>query len=336
MRNIHKVMTTVDYAPEDMKKLRDLFPGSEFVALNIRDTPGVMEALKDADVAILGGDIDMRFLGENHLKWIHCDHAGLARSARPELLERGVLLSGSAGRSSPVLAEHCIYFMLQACYHTKELLAAQQAHHWGVPGQDTWRGLYGRTAGIIGFGNNGRQLAERLHAFGMHLMIYDRVPVTGYEYIDCKLCSAKGDRLETLLENSDFVVLCIALTNETAHMIDRNAIAAMKPGCVLVNMSRGELVDTDALLEGLDGGKIACAGLDVFDPEPLPADSPLWDRPEVYITPHVTPQVPNRTARSLDIIAENVRRYRAEEPLLNQVTATDVWTKGKGPFGKEA
>ena len=327
MRQIKKVMTTVSYTPEDMQRLRELFPDSEFVALNIRDTPGVMDALKDADVAILPGDIDPRFLGENRLKWIHCDHAGLARSARPEIFEKGILLSGSAGRSSPVLAEHCVYFMLNACYHTKELLRAQEAHHWGVPGQDSWRGLYGRKAGIIGFGNNGKELAQRLHAFGMDLITFDRYPIEGYDYIQTKLFSANGDRLEQLLEQVDFIILCVALTDETYHMLNRETFASVKPGAVLVNMSRGELIDTEAMIDALDEGILSCAGLDVFDPEPLPKESPLWDREDVYITPHVTPQVPHRTGRSLEIIRENVMRYRQELPLLNQVTAKDVWTK---------
>lgn len=327
MRRIKKVMTTVSYSPEDLQSLRELFPDSEFVALNIRDTPGVMEALKDADVAILPGDIDPRFLGENQLKWIHCDHAGLARSARPEIFERGILLSGSAGRSSPVLAEHCLYFMLNACYHTKELLRAQKAHHWGVKDQDSWRGLYGRKVGIIGFGNNGKQLADRLHACGMEIIAYDRYPIEGYDYIQTKLCSGNGDRIEQLLEQVDFIVLCVALTNETHHMLNRETFASVKPGAVLVNMSRGELVDTEAMIEALDKGILSCAGLDVFEKEPLPEDSPLWDREDVYITPHVTPQVPHRTGRSLEIIRENVMRYQQELPLLNQVTAKDVWTK---------
>lgn len=327
MRTIKKVIAAVNYAPEDLQALREIFEGSEFVHANIRDSATILEALKDADVAVLPGDIDQRFLGENKLKWIHCDHAGLNRSAKPELFERGVLLSGSSGRSAPALAEHCVYFMLNAAYHTRELLAAQDSCHWGVEGMNDWRSLYGRTAGIIGMGHNGKELAARLHAFGMNLITYDRHPVTGFDYIDQKLDASAGDTLDPLFEKADFIILCVALTDETYHMINRDTLAKMKKGVVLVNMARGGLICAEDLIDALDSKQVSCAGLDVFEQEPLPAESPLWRRKDIYITPHVTPQVPHRTGRSLEIIRENVRRYKAEEPLLNQVRAEDCFTK---------
>ncbi|WP_077610265.1 D-2-hydroxyacid dehydrogenase [Clostridium sp. Marseille-P2415] len=324
MREIKKVLATVDYVPEDLLALREIFTGSEFVHVNKHDTEAILREVKDADVAVLAGDLDDRFLGDNHLQWIHCDHAGLNRSARPEVFEHGILLSGSAGRSSPVLAEHCVYFMLNACYHTWELLKAQEACSWGVPGQETWRGLFGRTAGIIGMGHNGQMLAERLHAFGMDLITYDRNYIEGFDYIRKQLVSTKGDTVGPLLEQSDFVILCIQLSDQTHHMMNYQAFQKMKPGAILVNMARGGIVCTEDLIRALDEKLIACAGLDVFEQEPLPADSPLWKRRDVYITPHVTPQVPHRAGRCLDILRENVRRYKSEEELLNQVHAEDA------------
>lgn len=327
MRKIKKVLATVDYSPEDLAALKEIFKGSSFVHANHRDTETILRELEDADVAVLPSDVDVRFLGENSLKWIHCDHAGLNHSARQEIFDKGILLSGSAGRSSPVLAEHCIYFMLNACYHTRELLEAQTACHWGVQGQDTWRGLFGRTAGIIGMGNNGKMLAERLNAFGMRIISYDRCALNGYDFIEQKLDASAGDTLEPLLRQSDFIILCIAMTDDTYHLINKDTFPLMKRGAVLVNMARGGLICTEDLLEALDSGQISCAGLDVFEQEPLPADHPLWKRRDVYITPHVTPQVPWRTGRSLEIIRENARRYQAEEELLNQVHAQDICSK---------
>lgn len=112
------------------------------------------------------------------------------------MFARGIPVTGAAGRSSPVLAEHCIYFMLQSCYHTKELLAAQAKCQWGVAGMNNWRGLYGRTAGILGMGHNGRMLADRLHAFGMKVIAYDKFLIQGFDYLDCKLCANDGDKAE--------------------------------------------------------------------------------------------------------------------------------------------
>lgn len=201
------------------------------------------------------------------------------------MFARGIPVTGAAGRSSPVLAEHCIYFMLQSCYHTKELLAAQAKCQWGVAGMNNWRGLYGRTAGILGMGHNGRMLADRLHAFGMKVIAYDKFPIQGFDYLDCKLCANDGDTLDPLLEQSDFVILTLALTDETFHLVNRETLAKMKPGAFLVNMARGGIVCTEDLIEALRSGRLGGAGLDVFETQPLPADSPLWGMENVYIAP---------------------------------------------------
>jgi phosphoglycerate dehydrogenase-like enzyme len=124
------------------------------------------------------------------------------------------------------------------------------------------------------------------------------------------------------------VVLAVPLSDATHHLIGPPQLAQMRPGAFLVNMARGPVVDEAALLAALRGGRLAGAGLDAFAREPLPADSPLWEAPNVLITPHVTPQVPDRTGRFLDLIAENARRYRAGEPLLNLLQPEDVYTKG--------
>lgn len=333
MPQIKKVVATVWYNKEDMYTLRRIFPDSEFVYVDFYDKEKLAEEAKDADAAILLGDVDDCLLGENTLKWIHCDHAGLNGSARPEVFAKGIPVTGAAGRSAPVLAEHCIYFMLQHCYHTKELLAAQDACRWGVEGSGKWRGLYGRTVGIIGMGNNGKMTADRLHAFGMNIISYDKYEVSGYDYISQKLTADKGDRLEPLLEQSDFIILTIALTDETYHMIDYQAMKKMKQDAFLVNLSRGGVVCTEDLLRALKEGLIGGAGLDVFEEEPLPADHPLWKEPNVYITPHCTPQVPHRTGRSLEIIRENARRFRAGERMLNLLRPEDAVTQGEGKSG---
>lgn len=333
MPKINKVVTTVWYNKKNMYDLRRVFPQAEFYYVDFYDKEKLEKEAKDADVAILMGDVDPCLLGENSLKWIHCDHAGLNGSARPEVFARGIPVTGAAGRSAPVLAEHCIYFMLQSCYHTKELLAAQAACQWGVEGSEQWRGLYGRTAGIVGMGNNGRMLAERLHALGMKLITYDKFPVKGFDYIEKKLTGSEGDTLEPLLTESDFVILCLALTDETFHMMNAKTFAQMKRGAFLVNMARGGIVCTEDLIAALQNGQLSGAGLDVFETQPLEADSPLWNMPGVYLTPHCTPQVPDRAARSIEIIRENARRFEAGEPLLNQLRPSDQVSGGKAEGG---
>lgn len=328
MSKIHKVVTTVWYNREDMHTLRYIFPEAEFVYVDFYDKERLEEEAKNADVAILMGDVDNCLLGENTLKWIHCDHAGLNGSARPEVFAKNIFVTGAAGRSAPVLAEHCIYFMFQHCYHTKELLAAQENCHWGVDGSNQWRGLYGRTAGIVGMGNNGKMLAERLHAFGMKLIAYDKFPIQGFDYLEEKLDSSQEGALERLLEQCDFVILTLALTDETYHLINQETLQKMKKDAFLVNMSRGGIICTKDLVEALEEGTIGGAGLDVFEEEPLPAESPLWKMPNVYITPHCTPQVPHRTGRSLEIIRENARRFENGEPMMNLLRKSDAVSAG--------
>jgi phosphoglycerate dehydrogenase-like enzyme len=327
MPAIDVVLTTVSYEGDHLERLRRAFAPAELLHLRRHDGAGIAAALQRADVAVLGGDLDERFLDAPRLRWIHCDHAGLNRSARPEVFARGLLVTSSAGRSSPVLAEHAILFMLALAYRLTAFLEAQRAHRWGVPDQDSLRGLYGRTVGIVGLGNTGAELATRCQAMGMRVLGYRRrdVAVPG---VDRLWSAAAGDGLDDLLAESDFVVLAVPLSDATHHLIGERELRLMRPGAVLVNMARGAVIDEAALLRALREGRIAGAGLDTFAQEPLPATSELWDAPNTLITPHVTPQVPDRTGRSLEIIVENVRRYRAGEPLLNQLQPEDVYTRG--------
>lgn len=326
-KDIKVVLTTVGYDDEHYQKLADSFAPASIIHVKKDDDQGIRKALEVADVAVLAGDLDARYLQAPSLRWIHCDHAGLNRCAWPELFEKGLIVTSSAGRSAPALAEHAIFFMLALAYRFPRFLDAQRAHHWGVRGQDELRGLFGRTVGIVGLGNSGKEVAIRLKAMGMDVLGYDRsaAPVPG---VDRLYSSENGDKLDDLLTKSDFVVLTVPLNNATYHLIGQRELSIMKRSAYIVNIARGAVIDEAALKEALYAGQIGGAGLDTFTMEPLAADSPLWDAPNTLITPHTTPQVPDRTGRSIDIIRENVRRYRAGEPLLNQLQPDDIYTLG--------
>jgi len=323
MSKIRKVVSTVWYDKENYHALRNVFPEADFVYVDFYDKDRIAQEVRDADVAIVLGDVDNCLLGENSLQWIACDHAGLNGSAREEVFAKNVIVTGAAGRSAPVLAEHCIYFMLQYCYHTKELLAAQEKGQWGVDGASKWRGLYGRKAGIIGMGNTGKMLADRLHALGMEVYAYNRSPIEGHDYLKEKRIAKNGDNFDHILEVCDFIILTLPLTNDTYHMFNQDVFLKMKDDAFLVNMSRGGIVSTEDLTWALQSGTIGGAGLDVLEEDPLPPEHPLWRFPSVYITPHTTPQVPNRAGRSIEILKENARRFEAGEPMLNQMTRKD-------------
>ena len=326
MPSIDYVLATVPYQGEHLARLRRAFAPAVLHQLRRDDMAGIAAALERADVAVLAGDLDDRFLGAPRLRWIHCDHAGLNRSARPEVFARGLLVTSSAGRSSPVLAEHALLFMLALAYNFPRFYAAQQAHRWGIAGQDALRGLYGCTVGIVGLGHTGTELATRAKAMGLRVLGYRR-RADAVPGVDRVYSAERGEPLDELLRESDYVVLAVPLSDATHHLIGEKELRLMKPTARLVNMARGAVVDEAALLRALREGWIAGAGLDTFAQEPLPPDSPLWEAPNVLITPHMTPQVPDRTGRALDVIEENVRRYRAGERLLNQLTPEDVYTK---------
>lgn len=327
MPAIDVVLVTVVYQGAHLERLRQAFAPAEWLHLRRNDAAGIAVALERADVAVLAGDLDERFLRAPRLRWVHCDHAGLNRSARPEVFERGLLVTSSAGRSSPALAEHALFFMLALAYNFPAFYEAQRAHRWGVRGQEGMRALYGRTVGIVGVGHTGMELAVRAKACGMRVLGYRRRATAPPPGVDRLYSAGRGDSLDDLLRESDFVVLAVPLSDATYHLIGARELALMKPTAYLVNMARGPIVDEAALLAALYEGRLAGAGLDTFAQEPLPLDSPLWDAPRTLITPHVTPQVPDRTGRSVHIICENVRRYRAGEPLLNLLTPEDVYTR---------
>ncbi|MFN8523880.1 MAG: D-2-hydroxyacid dehydrogenase [Chloroflexota bacterium] len=325
MPAIRSVLSTVSWSQDYVDRLRECLGAEEFVHTN--DPREIDRALQRADVAILRGDLDERHLDAPEIRWIHCDHAGLNKSARPAVFERGLLVTSSSGRSGPALAEHAMFFMLLHAYRYTRLLQAQRDHQWRYEGIDDSRALIGRTVGIIGLGNTGRELATRAKAFGMRVLAYRRRAESA-PGVDRLYAASRGETIDELLRESDFVVLATPLSDATHHLIGTRELGLMKTSAVLVNMARGGVVDESALLDALRAGTIAGAGLDVFATEPLPADSPVWDTPNLLVTPHATPQVPDRTERSLQIISENARHYRAGEPMINQLVPEDVYTRG--------
>jgi len=330
---IEAVLLTVPYSDGEIAQLAAAFAPARVITVPADDHAGIEAALAVADVAVLQGDADERFLN-GRLRWIHCDHSGLNKTARPEFVAADVIVTGAAGRSAPALAQHVFYFALALTHDTVGLLDAQRRHVWrGIPGYERRHALWGKTLGIIGLGKTGEEVAALGKAFGMTVLAYRRSDAPAPACVDRLYCAARGESIDRLLEESDVVVLATKLTDETHHLIGADQLHRMKPTAYLVNISRGAVIDEPALVEALHAGEIAGAGLDVFEEEPLPEDAAIWDAPHVLITPHMTPRMPDRTQRSVDIVVENLRRYRAGEELLNMLTASDLYT-GKAAAGR--
>ncbi|AJY44870.1 D-2-hydroxyacid dehydrogenase [Martelella endophytica] len=324
------VMNNLPFEPRHWDRLKEAIGSDRAIYVDPDDRSALDNALRQAEIAILAGDLDERHVNAPHLRWVHCDHAGLTKSARPEVFEKGLVVTGSAGRSGPALAEHVMMFSLMLCSRYPAFYDAQKQHEWR---RADWmwdlRALYGRTIGILGMGHTGKALATRAKAFNMRVLGYRRRDLEPPPGVDRMYSADKGEGIDAILAEADILALVLNLSDATHRMIGAAEIAKMKSSAIIVNLSRGGVIDTDALMAALNEGRLAGAGLDVTDPEPLPPGHPLWDTPNVLITPHFTAALPDKVDRSVDVITENLRRYRAGEEMQNRMTAEDLWTAGQ-------
>ena len=271
----------------------------------------------DAEVIFLRWDIPgaafRRLLSEvAGLRWVHTISAGVDHILCPELTGSPVVLTNASGVFSRPIAETVLAYILTVVKRLPEFQQQQRAHQWR---KLELRALIELTVGIVGLGDIGSQVARLCRGCGMRVLGLRR-HLAPSEDADEVL---PPDRLLDLLGRSDFVVIAAPLTAQTRGMIGQAELAAMKPDGWLINIARGAIVDEAALIEALRERRIGGACLDVFTEEPLPADSPLWDLPNVIITPHAAWSAPGLDEREIELFLENLRRYVAGEPLLNVV-----------------
>jgi len=224
----------------------------------------------------------------------------------PFVPERATL-ADARGVHDVAVSEWVLTALLVATKRVPELLERQRGAAWDGgfrPGE-----LWGQTVLILGYGSIGRAVEARLAPFGVRVLRLARRPRTGVRTLEA---------LSELLPRADAVVLLLPLTPATRGLVDPAFLERMKPGALLVNAGRGALVDTGALLEALRAGRVRAA-LDVTDPEPLPADHPLWRAPGVWITPHLAGSSPRLRARGFALVRAQVERYLRGEPLFNVV-----------------
>jgi phosphoglycerate dehydrogenase-like enzyme len=329
-REIGAVLATVTFPDRYFDQLRAEFAPAQVIRTTSDDGAGIAEALKIVDVAILDSDLDLRYVDAPHLRWVHCDHAGLTRSAIPEVFEKGLIVTGAAGRSGPALAQHAFFFALSLTYDSPRLWKMQRSGTWREPnGLGTRFSLFGKTLGVVGLGHTGIEVAKLGRAFGMRVLAYRRHDLAQPECVDRLYSKERGDSLDDLLRESDVVVLATHLSDETYHLIGARELDLMKSTAFIINMARGHVIDEPALVAALESGAIGGAGLDVFEKEPLPPDAPIRFAPNTIITPHATPALPDKLQRATDIILTNIKHYRAGEGLLNALKPSDVYTRSR-------
>ena len=275
-----------------------------------RDGDRIAGEIGDAD-ALIGWVFPHEGLAKlaPRLRWIHLTGAGVEHHAPFDWVPPGVVVTNNRGVHAPKIREFAALAALMIVNRMPQIVHQQGAGQWQPVYSGTIEGL---TAGIVGVGNMGGAAASACKALGMRVLGIRR---GGKPHPDVDRMSGM-DGLDALLTASDVVFLCTPLTAETRGLIGAAQFARMKPGAGLVNIARGAVVDTDALRAALARGQLSGAVLDVFDPEPLPPESPLWDTPNVIITPHCSSDdAETYIPRTLDLIFDNLRRLLANEPL---------------------
>jgi phosphoglycerate dehydrogenase-like enzyme len=249
------------------------------------------------------------------LRWVQGVGAGVEQFAAAGTPRDRVVVTSASGLSAGSMAEFVLGRLLQIWKHFREIDEHQRAHRY----QQTYgRTFRGSTVGIVGMGHIGREVARRARSLGARVVGNKRSAPSDEE-------AALADRfyrtseLAEMLAECDAVVVAAPATPDTHHLIDERALAAMRPGATLVNVARGSLVDEAALLRALQSGHLGAAALDVFDTEPLPEDSPLWDAPNLYVSAHSSVSVDRYIDDVFDLFEENLRRYIDGKPLRNTV-----------------
>jgi phosphoglycerate dehydrogenase-like enzyme len=269
---------------------------------------------------LFSGEDGRAFLGElvRHTRpaWVHSAAAGYDHPIYADIVRQGVLLTTSHGQALN-MAEYVLAGVLDHFQRGPERRAAQAALSWR---RFQYREIAGTQWLIIGFGAIGQAVGVRARAFGARVtgVRRDQTPHPSADAI------APLNAVSTLLPDADVVLLSIPLAPATRHLCNGDFLAAMKPGSVLVNIGRGGLVDEAALLRALESGAPAHAVLDVFQTEPLPAESPFWSHPRVSVTAHASPFGDGQEARNDALFLENLRRFMAGETLLNLAAPDDV------------
>jgi phosphoglycerate dehydrogenase-like enzyme len=229
-----------------------------------------------------------------------------------ELADRGIVLTNNSGSYDIQIAEHVMAFIFAASRQLQRYRDNQRAHEWKDEDQQEVRDA---TIVVYGMGSIGGEVARLASAVGMRVIGVRRRPAP-----DAGIGRVfAADRLDEVVGEADYLAITAPLTAATRGAISKEVIARLKPTAWIVNIARGAIIDELALIEALREGRIGGAALDVFVTEPLPRESPLWDLPNVILTPHRSGDSPRAYERTLALFGENLRRYKAGEPLLNRV-----------------
>jgi D-2-hydroxyacid dehydrogenase (NADP+) len=298
--------------PPYVERLKAGFPEVEFRVSKSKSD--MLEMVADADV-FFGWPNDETIAAGRNLRWLHLLGAGADGFSAAPVAGRGILVTNNRGVAASNIAEHVLGMMLTFARSLHVLARAQRDQVWTKSQQLRLFELRGQTIGIIGLGAIGQALATRAGALGMHVLGARRsaAPTPGVERVYAI------DEVTRLAAESDHLVACLPGTAESAGLIDARVFSAMKPRSYFYNVGRGSTVVTADLLAAIEQGRVAGAGLDVVDPEPLPAGHPIWSHPDVIMTSHTAGNTEQYWERGIVLFEQNLRHYLDAEPMINSV-----------------
>lgn len=300
------------------ESIRLRWPGMRVV--HLPDYEGLPKELPDTDIFV-GYSLRAKQIPDaRKLKWVHSTASGVLQLMYPEVRESGIVVTNPRGIFAVPMAEHTMGLLLALARNFPDSLRHQDQQHWGQ--QEIWdrpqrlTELNGQTLLIVGFGSIGQEIALRAKVFGMKILAVNRSGQTKNSLAERIVPISK---LVEVLPQADFVVIAAPETTDTKNLIGANELAVMKHGSRLINISRGSLLDEEALVEALETEKLGGAALDVTSTEPLPADNPLWKAPNLFITPHTSAVSERLWPRQTELLLQLLDRWFAGQELFNRV-----------------
>jgi D-2-hydroxyacid dehydrogenase (NADP+) len=325
---MNRIKVAVLIAPEDAVPFREnASPFQEAIEGNprLRDRVELrfaraeerIVAIKDAEVVVCGRLSPELIASASELRWVSFWIAGLDKQVTPELKARNVFITNASGVHAPNIAEQIITYILMFTRRMPYYMRAQMARKWAHDQVISFEELTGKTLAIVGLGRVGEALAVRAGSFGMRVIAAKRDVSSRHDQSIIPDALYRPEQLPEMLSKSDHVCITMPYTRQTHHLFDEDMLAHMKASAYLYNVSRGKIIDEQALIAALKKGKLRGAGLDVFGTEPLSTDSRLWEMENVIITPHVAGFTPHYFARAAALLADNLERFIEGRPLKN-------------------
>lgn len=306
-----KALITQKYTEEEMKMLEDL--GYKLIFKDERDI-SLTDDIKDIDLMLCFNPFDKIDISlMPNLKWIQLLSAGINQVPEDKVIKQNIILTNNRGGYSIPIAEWIVLKLLEMINNSREFYEKQNKKIWKM--DTSLLEIHGKTIGFIGTGSIAQEAAKRLQAFGVNIIGIN----SSGKKADCFDECYSIDNISNVIKDCDFIIVAVPYTEKTHHLLDEEVFSNMKDGTYLINIARGSIIDEEALIRNLESGKIAKAALDVFEVEPLPENSPLWDMENVIITPHNSWASEMNFRRRFEIAYKNMKKYKDNEILINVI-----------------